>query len=59
MVDDGWNLIEVDPETVVVNGNGAKGNCHHANGNGSATITRPRSRSSRPSPGWSSWPRSR
>ena len=32
LVDDGWKLVEVEPETVGVNGNGTKG--HHANGNG-------------------------
>ena len=29
LVDDGWKLVEVEPETIGVNGNG-----HHANGNG-------------------------
>ena len=29
LVDDGWKIVEVEPETVSVNGNG-----HHANGNG-------------------------
>ncbi|MDE2823345.1 MAG: hypothetical protein OXK79_07550, partial [Chloroflexota bacterium] len=29
LVDDGWNLVEIEPETIAVNGNG-----HHANGNG-------------------------
>ena len=29
LVDDGWKLVEVEPETVAVNGNG-----HHANGHG-------------------------
>ena len=29
LVDDGWKLVEVEPEAVAVNGNG-----HHANGNG-------------------------
>ena len=32
LVDDGWKLVEVEPETVGVNGNGTNG--HHANGNG-------------------------
>ena len=30
LVDDGWKLVEVEPETVSVNGNGTNG--HHANG---------------------------
>ena len=84
LMDDGWKVVEVEPETVAVNGNGANGNGHHAdgigpagelvpvngrqaNGNGhaparsmgTATATRPRSRSSRCSLGRSSWPRSR
>ena len=29
LVDDGWKLVEIEPETVAANGNG-----HHANGNG-------------------------
>ena len=29
LVDDGWKLVEIEPEAVAVNGNG-----HHANGNG-------------------------
>ena len=29
LVDDGWKLVEIEPETIGVNGNG-----HHANGNG-------------------------
>ena len=29
LVDDGWKVVEVEPETISVNGNG-----HHANGNG-------------------------
>ena len=29
LVDEDWKLVEVEPETVSVNGNG-----HHANGNG-------------------------
>ena len=29
LVDDGWKIVEVEPETIGVNGNG-----HHANGNG-------------------------
>ena len=28
LVDDGWKLVEVDPETVKVNGNGANVNGH-------------------------------
>ena len=32
LVDDGWKLVEVEPETVSVNGNGMNGaNGHHAN----------------------------
>ena len=75
LVDDGWKVVEIEPETIAVNGNG-NGNGHHddlfgptvelvpANGRtstatGTATTTRPRSRSSRCSPGRSSWPRSR
>ena len=36
LVDDGWKVVEVEPETVEVNGNGkhANGNGRHANGNG-------------------------
>ena len=29
LVDDGWKVVEIEPETISVNGNG-----HHANGNG-------------------------
>ena len=29
LVDDGWKLVEVEPETIAVNGNGANGNGHH------------------------------
>ena len=29
LVDDGWKVVEVEPETVEVNGNGANGNGHH------------------------------
>ena len=50
LVDEGWKLVEVEPETVEVNGNGTNGhhdgigptvelvlgNGHHANGNGHA-----------------------
>ena len=72
LVDDDWKVVEVEPETVAVNGNG-----HHtddierrsspswatatrpATGTATATTTRHRSRSSRSSPGLSSWPRSR
>ncbi len=32
LVDEGWKAVEVEPETVGVNGNGTNG--HHANGNG-------------------------
>ena len=31
LVDDGWKALEVEPEVVEVNGNGANGNGHHAN----------------------------
>ena len=86
-MDDGWKVVEVEPEAVQVNGNGANGNGHqhddgigptvelpvlsngHANGNGHAAIPANGngrhddeadwSRSSRCSPGRSSWPRSR
>ena len=36
LVDDGWKVVEVEPETVEVNGNGkhANGNGHHADGIG-------------------------
>ena len=33
LVDDGWKVVEVEPEAASVNGNG-----HHANGNGHETI---------------------
>ena len=33
LVDDGWKVVEVEPEAVAVNGNG-----HHANGNGHEAI---------------------
>ena len=29
LVDDGWKLVEVEPEAVEVHGNGANGNGHH------------------------------
>ena len=29
LVDDGWKPVEIEPETVAVNGNGANGNGHH------------------------------
>ena len=29
LVDDGWKLVEVEPETIAVNGNGANGNGNH------------------------------
>ena len=29
LVDDGWKPVEVEPETVAVNGNGSNGNGHH------------------------------
>ena len=52
LVDDAWKAVEIKPETVAVNGNGANGNGHaaigptvelvpgndHANGNGHAPI---------------------
>ena len=81
LVDDGWKVVEVEPEAVLVNGNGHHADgigptvelvlaTGHANGNGTRPCacrgqrerplaTRPRSRSSRCSPGRSSWPRSR
>ena len=31
LVDDGWKVVEIEPETIAVNGNG-NGNGHHANG---------------------------
>ena len=34
LVDDDWKVVEVEPETVEVNGNGANGNGHHAGGIG-------------------------
>ncbi len=34
LVDDGWKIVEVESETVSVNGNGHHANGHHANGNG-------------------------
>ena len=33
LVDDGWKVVEVEPEAALVNGNG-----HHANGNGHAAV---------------------
>ncbi|MDE2860921.1 MAG: hypothetical protein OXL35_05445 [Chloroflexota bacterium] len=33
LVDDGWKIAGMEPETIAVNGNGANG--HHANGHGS------------------------
>ena len=35
LVDDGWKVLEIEPEAVAVNGNG---NGHHANGNGHDAI---------------------
>ncbi len=32
LVDDGWKVVEVEPESVAVNGNGTNGNGHHGNG---------------------------
>ena len=36
LVDDGWKVVEIEPETISVNGNGkhANGNGHHADGIG-------------------------
>lgn len=34
LVDDGWQLVEVEPEAVELDGSGANG--HHANGSGSS-----------------------
>ena len=34
LVDDGWKAVEVEPEVVEVNANGANGNGRHANGVG-------------------------
>ena len=34
LVDDDWKVVEVEPETVEVNGNGANGNGHHDDGIG-------------------------
>ena len=34
LVDDGWKIVEVEPEAIEANGNGLNGNGHHANGNG-------------------------
>ena len=55
LVDDGWKVVEIDPEAVAVNGNGHNGhhdaevlgptvelvpaNGRHANGNGNAPVT--------------------
>ena len=79
LVDDGWKVVEIEPEKISVNGNG-NGNGHHdpfdigptvelvpanghalprSTGTATATTTKPRRRSSRCSPGRSSWPRSR
>ena len=33
-MDDDWKVVEVEPETVEVNGNGANGNGHHDDGIG-------------------------
>ena len=50
LVDDGWKVVEVEPETVLVNGNGHHADGigptvelvldtgHHANGNGHAAV---------------------
>ena len=29
LLDDGWKLVEVEPEVVEVHANGTNGNCHH------------------------------
>ena len=34
LVDEGWKVLEVEPEAVAVNGNGTTGNGHHADGIG-------------------------
>ena len=34
LVDEGWKAVEVEPEAVAVNGNGANGNGHHDDGIG-------------------------
>ena len=34
LVDDGWKAVEIEPEAVAVNGNGANGNGHHDDGIG-------------------------
>ena len=79
LVDDGWKVVEIEPETISVNGNGHHANGGdaigigptvelvpvngHTNGNGNGhheERTAPEApRSSRCSPGRSSWPRSR
>ena len=43
LVDDGWKLVEVEPEAVEVNGNG-----HHANGIGPTGTSRAH---------WQGWPK--
>ena len=37
-MDDGWKVVEVEPETIAVNGNG---NGHHADGNGNGHAPAP------------------
>ena len=34
LVDDDWKAVEIEPEAIVVNGNGANGNGHHDDGIG-------------------------
>ena len=65
LVDDGWKVVEVEPEAVEVNGNGTNGhhangigptvelvlaNGHHANGNGHAAVEINGHRSEAPEP---------
>ena len=64
LMDDGWKAVEVEPETVAVNGTvitptGMAMDTQRSRSTGMDTATRPRSRSSRCSSGRSSWPRSR
>ena len=60
LVDEGWKLVEVEPETLGVNGNGANGNGHApAPVYGNGPWTNPAKRSRPSSPGPSSWPRNR
>ena len=64
LMDDGWKAVEVEPETVAVNGTvitptGMAMDTQRSRSTRMDTATRPRSRSSRCSSGRSSWPRSR